>query len=152
LKNSSIISNEAEKLVFIEKMKSAVIEKPILIETSLYKKDRSLAQNRLSFLWYKAIAEHNNTTTASEQNTCKLEYGCPILVETDTEFANVFNKAIRPLNYEDRVSAMKYMPATRLLSVKQMAHYLQQIETDWAHMGLSLPVPEDLYNEAIGRK
>jgi len=58
LKNSTIINNEAEKLAFVEKMAIATIDKPILIETSLYKKDRSLAQNRLFHMWMNEVSAH----------------------------------------------------------------------------------------------
>ena len=58
MKRSTIIHNETDKLAFIAKMESATITKAVLIETSEYKKDRSLAQNRLFHMWMREVSDH----------------------------------------------------------------------------------------------
>lgn len=116
-----------------------------------HKRDRSLAQNRLSFQWYRERAKQQGTTQDYEHRLCKLQYGCPILIADDADFAELFRRAIEPLDYEKRIAAMKYLPVTRLFKVRQMADYLTDIERDSAAKGIVLTHPEDLYWEAMGR-
>lgn len=127
------------------------LEAPVLVELKPYSKDRSLAQNRLAFKWYKERAEQQCTTPDYEHRICKLRYGCPILMADDEDFARLFDRVVMSLDYEDRIKAMKYMPVTRLFNVKQMTEYLETIERESASAGIVLTHPLDVYEEAMGR-
>lgn len=129
-----------------------VLDSPIVVELKPYKKDRSLSQNRLSHLWYKERAEQQGSTPDYEHRYCKLRYGCPILLAEDEDFARIFNQVIKPLDYEDRIKAMKYLPVTRLFNTKQMAEYLTTIERESVQTGIALTCPADIYEEAMGRR
>lgn len=125
------------------------LDPPVVVEIKPYKKDRSLAQNRLSFIWYKERAEQQGTTPEYEHRLCKLRYGCPLLLAVDEDFARVFMQVVEPLDYEDRIKAMKYIPVTRSLNVTQMSDYLSAIEQESAQHGIILTRP-DVYAEAMG--
>lgn len=116
-----------------------------------YKKDRSLSQNRLSHMWYGQRAKQQGTTPEYEHQLCKLRYGCPLLIAADSDFAEIYRRAIEPLDYEQRIAAMKYLPVTRLFNVSQMTEYLNTVEHETHAQGMSLTHPEDLYWEAMGR-
>jgi hypothetical protein len=123
----------------------------MVVEIREHKKDRSGAQNRLSFLWYRERAKQMGTTPEYEHRFCKLRYGCPILQGDDEDFAELFRKAIEPMDYEKRIAAMKYLPVTRLMKVSQMGEYLTYIEQESAQQGIALTHPVDIYDEAMGR-
>lgn len=113
---------------------------------------RSVAQNRLSFMWYKERAEQAGTTPDYEHQLCKLRQGCPILISSDSDFSGIYEKVIQPLPYEDRIKAMAYMPITSIMGVKQMSLYLNNVERDSIASGMVLTHPEDLYYMAIGNE
>lgn len=117
-----------------------------------HKKDRSLAQNRLSHLWYKERAEYFGTTPEYEHRFCKLRYGCPLLMAEDEDFARLYHQVIESLDYEDRIKAMKIFSVTRVMKTKTMAQYLTHIEMDSVKHGVPLTKPADVYEEAMGRR
>lgn len=140
----------------IEAIKALYGDKPELdrmmeVVIREHKKDRSLAQNRLSHKWYEERAEQRGTTPEHEHSAAKLHYGCPILIAADEDFAEVYHRAIEPLDYERRLIAMRYFPVTRLMTVTQMTHYLETLERESAMQGIVLSKPVVMYEEAMGR-
>jgi len=140
MKNSSIISNEAEKLAFIEKMQKAEIKKPILIETSEYKPTRSMAINKLLWLWNGRIKEHIQETQGQIYSVDDIHsYFVGFLLP----------KKVIEINGKERIVREE----TRKFNNKDMCKYLEMLDFYCAeHLNLILPHPEDLYLEAIGRK
>lgn len=128
------------------------LEQPVDVLIRPHKQDRSLAQNRLAFRWYKELSQQRGTTPEYEHRLAKLRYGCPILIEADPDFADFYRRGIEPLDYERRILAMRWFPVTRLFTVKQMREYLDTLERDSIQSGASLSRPEDTYYEAMGRE
>jgi len=56
MKKTTVIQTEEDKQNFIKALKNAIITAPVMVETSLYKKKRSLAQNRLFHMWMNEIS------------------------------------------------------------------------------------------------
>lgn len=125
---------------------------PVDVVIKPHKKDRSLAQNRLAFRWYKELAEQRGTTPEYEHRFAKLRHGCPILIDAEPDFADFYRRGIESLDYERRILAMQWFPVTRLFTVKQMREYLDTLEKDSIAQGMSLSRPEDTYYEAMGRE
>lgn len=125
--------------------------KPVSVTIAEWEPSRSDAQNRLSHMWYAERAEHFGVTPEHDHRYCKLEYGCPILIAADKEFASVYRQAIEPIDYESRLLAMKYLPVTRIMSVKKMAEYLTTVERESLMQGIPLTHPAMIYAEAMGR-
>jgi len=123
-------------------------EKPYTIKVSIDDEARSNKQNRLSFLWYRFRGEATGHGDKFERHLCKLTYGVPIMLE-DAEFNAFYVEAILPLPYEKQLAAMEFIPVTRLMKVREFAHYLDIVDQQSANEGIILPQPDDLYWEAL---
>ena len=124
------------------------------VEMGEQTEDRSAAQNRLAFLWYKAASDQLQDETAEDKRAfCKLTMGVPIRRE-DEKFREVYDRVIRPLTYEQKLALMVSpidFPITRDMGVKEMCRYLEAMETYFSAL-IDLPRPEDIYNKSLGRK
>lgn len=120
-------------------------------ELAEYKRDRSAEQNRLAFKWYGEIfKQRGDKSIQGYRAYCKAHFGIPILVRDDAGFAEVYNRCIRPLSYEDKLEIIERMeiPITRVMNVKQMTEYLDAMSMYWAEHGVILSHPEDMHAEA----
>lgn len=121
-----------------------------------YKADRSKAQNRLAFRWYKEIAEQKMDQTPEEWRAyCKLVKGVPILRSENEAFCEIYDRVIKPLGYEDKLALMSApidMPITSLMNVKQFSAFLEEVQRHFATEGVILTSGDDLYEQAMGRK
>jgi len=116
---------------------------------------RSVAQNRLAFLWYKEAAfQLADYDTDGYRGMCKLHVGVGIRKEKEA-FREVYDRVIKPLAYEQKIACMKEpinFPITSEMSVKEMNRYLEGIEVFLCGLGAVLSKPEDLYFAALGIK
>lgn len=105
--------------------------------------DRSLEQNRLQFLWAREASEQRGDLTANEvREEWKLHHGVPILRAENIEFQEVYDEAIKPLPYHRKLKAMRFIPVTSEMNVRQMVAYLDCIERECAEQGLRLTAPD----------
>jgi hypothetical protein len=115
---------------------------PITVEW-VQGRDRSRDQNALQWLWASEAAHQMGDRTPDEvQREWKLRHGVPILREDSAEFRAVYDRAIRPLPYELKVEAMRFLPVTSEMKVKQMVRYLDTIERECAEQGIRLTDPD----------
>lgn len=106
-------------------------------------RDRTIDQNALQFLWANEAAHQLGDRTASEvRHEWKLRHGVPILREDDAEFRALYDKAIRPLSYEDKVRLMEWMPVTSEMKVRQMVRYLDTVQRECLSNGIRLTDPD----------
>jgi hypothetical protein len=110
-------------------------------------RDRSTEQNKLSFKWYKEIAEQTGEDVEDVRARCKLEIGVPILREASEKFRKSYDRVVRPLDYADKLAFIRDtdMKVTRLLNVEQMSRYLDLVFRRHAEFGIELTVPADKY-------
>lgn len=105
--------------------------------------DRSLEQNRLQFQWAREAAEQRGDMTADEVRCeWKLIYGVPILRAESEDFRSVYDEAIKPLPYALKLKAMRFIPVTSEMTVKQMTAYLDTVQRECAEQGILLTDPE----------
>lgn len=113
--------------------------------------DRSHAQNRLAFKWYKEIAQHSGHSPDHIRAVCKLEIGVPILRLDDEEFRSLYDEMIRPLPYEKKIKLMVEpfdFAVTRSMKTKQMIAYLDGIWQRYAvEGGLALTEPDPMVGD-----
>lgn len=121
---------------------------PFKVTIAEGKETRRLKQNRLSFLWYREIGKQSGNGEIYERNYCKLTFGVPLL-RKDTKMEKFIIEVIDPLPYESQLGAMEYLNVTSLLSVKDFAEYLGDIDRTAAEQGFILTHPEDLYYAAL---
>jgi hypothetical protein len=115
---------------------------PVTVEWVLGR-DRTRDQNALQWLWATEAAHQYGDRTADEmQREWKLRYGVPILREDSAEFRTVYDQAIRPLPYELKVEAMRFIPVTSEMKVRQMVRYLDTIQRECLSNGLKLTDPD----------
>lgn len=106
-------------------------------------RDRSLEQNRTQFLWAREAADQRgDMTTEDVRCEWKLIYGVPILRAESEAFREVYDEAIKPLPYELKLKAMRFIPVTSEMNVRQMVAYLDTIQRECAEQGILLTDPE----------
>lgn len=113
------------------------------VRMSLKARKRSLDQNELSHVWYQQMAREDRQLDAlGHKCYCKLHHGVPILRAEDSDFRNFYDTAIKGLDYEQKFSAMRYLPVTSLMSVEQLSKYLEEVQDDYRRRGIWLEFPE----------
>lgn len=106
---------------------------------------RSIEQNRLQRLWLNEAAEQGDHTAEEYRAYCKLTLGIPILRAESEDFAEAYDRLIRPMPYETKLQLMMVphdYPVTRLMTTKQKSTYLDQMFRLFGDMGFRLTDPE----------
>ena len=135
-----IIASETERDAFLTLM--AGVKLPVTVEWQ-QGRDRSLDQNRLQFLWAREASEQRGDVTADEvRSEWKLHHGVPILREESSDFREIYDAAIKPLPYPQKLLAMRFIPVTSDMKVPQMIRYLDAIERECAGQGIRLTNPD----------
>ena len=108
-------------------------------------KDRSIDQNAISHCWYEQVArELREDSPEGVKCECKLRFGVPILRAADSDFREMYDTAIRGhLSYEQKLKAMRFLPVTSLMTVKQLSQYLVDVQAHYATRGVVLEFPEN---------
>jgi len=129
-----IIKTESDRQAAINRLISLNIEKPWQLEIKLYKKNRSLAANRLYWLWITCI-------------------GDSIGYERDELHAIMADKFLPDEIVEYGGKQIIKDKSTSRLNTKEFTVYLENIDKfAAAELGIVLPSPSDLYFEAMGIK
>jgi hypothetical protein len=135
-----IIETEADLASFTRFL--GALKLPVTVEW-VQGRDRSRDQNALMWLWATESANQLGDCTADEvQRRWKLEIGVPILREDSAEFRAIYDRAIRPLPYELKVEAMRFIPVTSEMKVRQMVRFLDTVERECLSNGLRLTNPD----------
>jgi len=138
------IRTENDKYNFYDLMNDM---KPPLTVTIKQGIDRSLEQNRLQQKWHTEAAQQLKDESAEDKRAyCKLVYGVPIRRENDEVFKDIYDKTIRPLEYEQKLEIMKVpidLPVTRDMKVKEMKEYLDQVYQFYTGLGVKLTEPQE---------
>jgi C-terminal processing protease CtpA/Prc len=111
---------------------------------------RSSSQNRLAQRWFTDIALQLGDQTHEEVRAeCKLTIGVPILRAENEAFRLSYDRTMKHLPYEEKLAAVKAfdLPVTRLMTVKQMTDFMDQMQRHWSGQGVRLTDPEALKYE-----
>lgn len=113
------------------------------VRMTLKARKRSLDQNGISHVWYEQMAREDRQYDAlGHKCYCKLHHGVPILRAEDADFRAFYDGAIKGLSYGQKLSAMKYLPVTSLMTVEQLSKYLEAVQDDYGRRGVLLEFPE----------
>lgn len=143
---SQHIINSAESLQkFIGDVRSEYDQHKFIRATLKTGKDRSLDQNALSHAWYEQLArELREYDALGYKCYCKLHHGVPILRAEDEDFRAFYDTAMRKtLTYEQKISAMKFVPVTSEMTKLQLSKYLEAVQADFARSQVNLEFPKD---------
>lgn len=114
------------------------------VRVILRAKKRSLDQNALAAAWYAQMEREDlQDDKLGHKCYCKLHHGVPILRAEDADYRAFYDGAIKGLSYKKKLSAMKYLPVTSLMTVDQLSRYLEAVQDDYATRGVFLEFPED---------
>lgn len=109
-------------------------------------KPRSLDQNALAWKWAGEIAAARGDVTPNEAHGFnKLHFGVPIRRETDYDFAEKYDRIIKPLPYEAKLALMQPpidLPVTRDFKVPEMTRFMDAVRAHWSGEGVRLTDPE----------
>lgn len=111
---------------------------------------RSTAQNRLAQRWFTDIATQLGDQTHEDVRAeCKLRFGVPILRAENEAFRLSYDRVLKALPYEQKLEAIKAfdMPVTRLMNIKQMTAFMDEMQRHWSAQGVRLTDPEALKYE-----
>lgn len=107
-------------------------------------KKRSLEQNNFSHTWYEQMAkELPEDDVIGWKCYCKLHHGVPILRAENEEFKKAYDAAIKGLDYERKLQAMRILPVTSLMTKAQLSAYLEEVQKDFLNRGVRLEFPQD---------
>lgn len=103
------------------------------IEITKHRKSRSLSQNRLMWMWYKIIGDYMGETPEDLHDICKVS------------FLGVEKKNKMGLLWDSPKSST-------VLNTKEFTEFLDKIDALAISLGLTLPKPAGIYDEAYGIK
>ena len=106
---------------------------------------RSNDQNRLAQRWFTDVATQLGDQTHEDVRAeCKLRFGVPILRAENEAFRISYDRVLKRLSYEEKLAAVKAfdLPVTRLMSVKQMSAFMDEMQRHWSGQGVRLTDPE----------
>jgi Mlc titration factor MtfA (ptsG expression regulator) len=135
-----VLESQADLELWIKFLRARKLPQTVSAEDG---RDRSLEQNRTQFLWAREAADQRgDMTTDDVRCEWKLIYGVPILRAESEAFRDVYDAAIKPLPYELKLKAMRFIPVTSEMNVRQMVAYLDTIQRECAEQGIRLTDPE----------
>jgi len=136
-----VLESQADLELWIKFLRARKLPQTVSAEDG---RDRSLEQNRTQFLWAREAADQRGDMT-TEEVRCewKLIYGVPILRADSEAFRDVYDAAIKPLPYELKLKAMRFIPVTSEMNVRQMVAYLDTIQRECAEQGIRLTEPKE---------
>lgn len=144
--SQTVINSELSLSKFIGDVRELWREHKYLRVSIKTGKDRSLDQNAISHAWYEQVSRELREGSALDVKCeCKLRYGVPILRAEDDEFRAFYDGAVKhALTYEQKVQAMKFIPVTSLMTVKQLSEYLVAMQEGYrGRVDLQFP-PEEM--------
>jgi len=106
---------------------------------------RSLHQNDMIRALYRQISEQDTQHTLIEIiRYCKLHYGVPILRADSSKFAELYDKVIKPHDYETKLEMMDLLPVTSTMSKTQGTEFIDSVIMEYSKKGFSLIHPSEL--------
>ena len=134
----------------IKAVQACTSDKIMQVTIKEYKKNRTLAQNRLMHDWFNQRANQLFTDPIYEKSIFKLQIAAPILIAESEDFARVFNLVIENKTYLDQLEIIKYLPVTSLMNTKQLTKALETYERQSHGLGVTFKT-DALYNEAMNK-
>lgn len=137
MKNTLHLNGEHARARLLRFVQNVPLDRDLEFRWKKHQRDRSLEQNAMSHAIYAEVAEQlGDRTIAEVRAESKLHIGVPILRASDPEYCEMYDKAIKPLPYEDKLKAVLYWPVTSLMTVPQMQQYLDQMQMHWVDKGI----------------
>lgn len=105
---------------------------------------RTSKQNALQHMWLRELEDQGDHTAEEYRGICKLHFGVAIMKAESLEWAEKYDRIIKPLDYEQKLEMMMEpmdFPVTRLMSPKGAMQYLNKIYEHFTGLGFYLTDP-----------
>jgi hypothetical protein len=106
---------------------------------------RTKAQNRLLHRWFADVARAMVGMSEFDiKAECNLIYGRPILARDNLDWEETFGFVFDRFDRQAKIKAIRMLdiPFTRRMGVKQLSEYMDQMQRDYAEVGILLTDPE----------
>ena len=123
---------------------------PIEVTVGPYKKNRSLAQNSMMWMWLTAHAKEFGTTKERAYEEFKYYHVRPIFIRDDEDGGFTALESAAQLN-PGMMKALINVISTSHLNTGQFSEALDEFDKRTAARGLALPHPDDLWHESMGK-
>lgn len=144
-----IVNSETSLQSAIGELREAFRQRKYLTVSVAEGKSRSLDQNAISHAWYEQVArELREDTALAVKCFCKLHFGVPILRLADEDFRAKYDRAVKPMAYEDKLTLMEWFPVTSLMTTPQLSQYLEAMQKHYSGHGVWLQFPEQVIRSA----
>ncbi|WP_414613962.1 NinB/YbcN family protein [Stenotrophomonas muris] len=138
-----IINSEIALQSAVGQLREQFKDRKYLTVSITHGKARSLDQNAISHAWYEQVSrELREDTPLGVKSFCKLHFGVPILRAEDDDFRAKYDKAVKPMAYEDKLILMEWFPVTSLMTTPQLSQYLESVQRHYQRLGVWLEFPE----------
>lgn len=105
--------------------------------------DRSAQQNKLMWLWASEVEQQAQQETSDEiQRRWKRDHGLAILCESSEEYRSFCRLTLKRLSREQQIEAMRFVPVTSEMNVRQMVRFLDAVERECLEQGIVLTSPD----------
>jgi hypothetical protein len=130
----NLIINSSESLARAKATVSEIFRDHHYVRLTLVTgRDRSKDQNSLLHAWLSQISrETGEDTPAGIKAFVKLHFGVPILRAENEEFQAMYDENIKPLNYQQKLAIVEYLPVTSIMTVAQCSQLLKDIQMHYA--------------------
>lgn len=143
------IKSEADRKLAMARLTSIPADGKWKVSIGKYEKRRD-AQNKLNWRWVTAIAEQMYDSKEDIHTDNKLQLGAPILERDNDSFSEAWGMIAANLNHVEQLNAIRFIDVTKIMTVKQMAEYLSDMELHYERNGIMLPKKDDEYFAAMG--
>lgn len=131
-----IIRNDFDRVRVSDAIKGIDLKKPHSVEVKEYRKNRSLAQNRLMWMWVNEIAEHCGYNP--EEAAQALDVPSP-----DDIHEMFKQRLLGTVKREILGDSYQVARSTTQLTTAEFTDYLSRIETAAAMLQITLTKPDD---------
>jgi len=106
------------------------------VKVEPYQPTRSFDQNSIINAMYGDIAnQSDHEGVVDVRRRCKLHFGVPILRAHDADFRAVYDKIVRPHDYEDKLKIMDFLPVTSRMKKPQATEYIETVMREHVQKG-----------------
>lgn len=141
--SSIVVNSERSLQLALGELRSQYAAHRYVKQTLKTGQSRSLDQNAISHAWYEQLAvELREDDAIGWKCYCKLHHGVPIMRAEDDDFRECYDRTLKALAYEQKLSVMKFFPVTSLMSKQQLSKYLEAIQADFRSKDVLLEFPE----------
>lgn len=144
-----IVNSEPSLQTAIGELREQFRTRKYLTVNVTHGKHRSLDQNAISHAWYSQVAkELREDSELGVKCFCKLHFGVPILRMGSDEFREKYDRAVKPMDYPDKLTLMEWFPVTSLMTTPQLSEYLEKMQSHYQCRGVLLEFPQGVETAA----